>query len=104
MQNTNVWTPGAPGPHDEFVRNLHQQIAGQGEDVAVSIELTDGSLYHLISISPRPGFGFITLQPHPEGEEPQEVVVPIAQIALFRIGKAEPRVRPGFALPVKEPS
>jgi hypothetical protein len=95
----NVWTPGLPGPHDEFVRNLLEQVAKHGDEVAVSVELNDGSLYHLISIAPRPGFGFITLQPHPEDEEPREVVVPIAQIAQIRIGRAEARVRPGFSLP-----
>jgi hypothetical protein len=97
----NVWMPGLPGPHDEFVRSLLEQIARQGEEVAVSLELNDGSLYHLISLSPRPGFGFITLQPHPEGEEPKEVVVPIAQIAQIRIGRAEAHVRPGFSLPAE---
>ena len=99
----NVWTPGLPGPHDEFVRSLLEQVARQGEGVAVSLELHDGSLYHLISLSPRPGFGFITLQPHPEDEEPSEVVIPIAQISQIRIGRAEPRVRPGFSLPVEAP-
>jgi hypothetical protein len=75
-----------------------------GEDAAVSVELGDGSLFHLISISAKPGYGFITLEPHPEGEEPLEVVVPIASIAQIRIGKAEPQVRPGFALPAEEKS
>ncbi len=100
----HVWTPGLPGPHDEFVRSLLEQIAGQGADVAVTLELQDGSLYHLISLSPRPGFGFITLKPHPEGEEPKEVVIPIAQIAQIRIGSADPRVRPGFSLPEELPT
>ena len=99
----DVWTPGAPGPHDELVRNLHAQIARHGDDVAVSVELSDGSLFHLISVSPRPGFGFITLEPHPEDEEPREVVIPVGSIAQIRIGRAEPRVRPGFAVPVEEP-
>jgi hypothetical protein len=99
-----IWIPGAPGPHDELVRNLHAQIGRFGEDVAVSVELADGSLYHLIAIYPRPGFGFVTLEPHPADEEPKEVVVPIASIAQIRIGQAEPRVRPGFSLPVETPS
>ena len=97
-----IWTPGAPGPHDELVRNLHAQIARLGEDVAVQIELSDGSLYDLISIAPRPGFRFITLEPHPAEEEPKEVVVPVGSIAQIRIGRAEPRVRPGFAVPAPD--
>jgi hypothetical protein len=97
-----IWTPGSPGPHDDLVRNLHRQIARMGEDASVSVELADGSLFQLISISPRPGFGFITLQPHPEDEEPMEVVVPVASIAQIRIGKTDPQQRPGFALPAEE--
>ena len=98
----DVWTPGAPGPHDELVRSLHRQIARMGEGAAVSIELADGSLFQLISISARPGFGFITLQPHPEDEEPLEVVVPVGSISQIRIGRAEPHQRPGFALPTDD--
>jgi len=94
-----IWTPGTPGPHDELVRNLHAQIGRHGEEVAVQVELADGSLFHLISISSRPGFGFITLEPHPADEEPKEVVVPIGGIAQIRIGRAESRARPGFSLP-----
>jgi hypothetical protein len=92
------------GPHDELVRNLHRQVTRVGEDAAVSVELSDGSLFDLISISAEPGFGFITLQPHPEGEEPLEVVVPIGSIAQIRIGRAEPHLRPGFTLPAEEKS
>jgi hypothetical protein len=95
----NVWTPGITGPHDELVRNLLQQIAEEGDDVAVSVELRDGALYDLITITPRPGFGFITLEPHPEGGEPKHVVVPVGDIAQIRIGRAEAHVRPGFTLP-----
>jgi|ERR671925_562175 hypothetical protein len=101
---SQVWTPGAAGPHDDFVRNLHRQVARMGGDAAVSVELADGSLFQLISISSKPGFGFITLQPHPEDEEPMEVVVPVASIAQIRIGKAEPQVRPGFSLPAEPES
>jgi hypothetical protein len=99
----HIWVPGVPGPQDELVRNLHAQIARYGEDAAVQVELSDGSLYQLISISAKPGFGFITLEPHPVEEEPKEVVVPIGSISQIRIGRAEPRVRPGFALPAQEP-
>ena len=66
------------------------------------MELSDGSLFQLISIAARPGFGFVTLEPHPEGEEPVQVVVPIASIAQIRIGKAEPHQRPGFSLPAED--
>jgi hypothetical protein len=97
----HIWSPGVPGPQDELVRNLHGQIARYGDDAAVQIELSDGSLYQLNAISAKPGFGFITIEPHPVEEEPKEVVVPIGSIAQIRIGRAEPRVRPGFALPIE---
>jgi hypothetical protein len=84
------------------VRNLHRQISRLGDDTSVSVELNDGSLFELISIDARPGFGFVTLEPHPAGEEPMQVVVPIASIAQVRIGKAEPHQRPGFSLPAEE--
>jgi hypothetical protein len=66
------------------------------------VELADGSLFHLISISSKPGFGFITLRPHPEDQPPTEVVVPLGSIAQIRLGPAEPPKRLGFALPVGE--
>jgi hypothetical protein len=96
--------PGRPGPHDDFVRNLLEQIERMGKDAAVTVELADGSLFHLIAILARPGFGFITLQPHPEGEEPTEIVVPVASITQIRIGHAEPHQRVGFALPAEKPA
>jgi hypothetical protein len=94
-----VWVPGAAGPHEELVRNLHAQIARHGEEVAVEVELADGASFNLISISAEPGYGFVTLRPHPEDREPREVVVPVASIAQIRIGAADPRTHPGFSLP-----
>ena len=98
-----VWIPGATGPVEDLVRNLHRQISRMGDDAAVSVELSDGSLLQLISLSAGPGFGFITLEPHPEGEDPIEVVVPVASIAQIRIGRAESRQRIGFSLPAEPP-
>src|SRR5206468_6469180 len=75
-----LWVPGAEGPHEDFVDKLHRAIAAHGENVVVTIELRDGTRYELISISPEPGYGFITVRPHPEGEGPTEVIVPIGAI------------------------
>ena len=91
-----VWTPGSQGPHVEFVRNLHRQIERYGQDVSVEVEFADGAVLNLISIVPEPGFGFITLRPHPEEEEPNEIVVPLTSITRFSIGTAEPPHRLGF--------
>ena len=41
------------------------------EPAAVSVELADGSLHRLATLSPEPGFGFITLCPHCDEGEPR---------------------------------
>jgi hypothetical protein len=52
-----------------------------------------------VSISPEPGFGFVTLMPHPEDEEPSEVVVPLAAVARITISRLAPEQPFGFRLP-----
>src|SRR5437588_11511428 len=96
-----VWTPGAAGPESEFVGRILRQIEQYGEHAAVSVELKDGALLELISLSPDPGFGFITLRPHPEEEDPAELIIPIAAIAQIRLHAREQRPRFGFTLPEK---
>ena len=99
-----VWTPGSAGPEHEFVSRILHQIEQYGERAAVSVELKDGSLLELISISPEPGFGFITLRPHPEEEDPAELIVPIAAIAQFRLHNPRERPQFGFAGPATPPA
>jgi hypothetical protein len=94
-----LWVPGVEGPHDDFVDKLHRQIAAHGENVVVTLELRDGTRYELISISPEPGYGFITLRPHPEGESPSEVILPIGAIAQIRLHAPQARPQFGFSLP-----
>ncbi|MBA2356970.1 MAG: hypothetical protein H0V84_00910 [Actinobacteria bacterium] len=93
------WLPGPGAPLDELVRNLHRQVEQEGEGAAVSVELADGTLFHLISITAEPGFGFVTLRPHPEDGEARAVIVPVGSIAQIRIGPEEPPHRLGFRLP-----
>ena len=100
---TSPWVSGQPGaPLDDLVRNIHRQVEREGEGAAVSVELSDGTLYHLISITPEPGFGFVTLRPHPEDGEPRLVIVPVGSIAEIRIGTPEPPHRLGFRLQTPE--
>lgn len=94
-----LWVPGAEGPHEDFVDKLHRQIAAHGEHVVVTVELRDGTRYDLVGISADPGYGFITLRPHPEGEGPSEVVVPLGSIAQIRLHAPEERSQFGFSLP-----
>lgn len=101
-----LWVPGAAGPLDQFVDKLHRLIEEfarrEGiEQAAVEVELHDGALIAVESISPEPGFGFVTIRPHPEArEEPEEVIVPLGSIRRITLGRPEPeRARFGFSLP-----
>ena len=101
----NPWVPGA-GSEDELVRRLHRQIEqfaeGAGvEQAVVELQLHDGSLFTLDTIRPEPGFGFITIRPHPEEGEPQEeLILPLGSVArLVLSSAAERRERFGFTLP-----
>jgi hypothetical protein len=114
-----IWTPGMAGPLEAFVERLHRRIevfAGSRgwESAWVELELVDGSVFSVHSVSPEPGFGFVTITPYPEdqakpwpapgGEEtavpPEEVVVPVGSIKRITLGEAaERRAGFGFSLP-----
>jgi hypothetical protein len=97
-----LWTPGAAGPLDQFVDRLYRRVgefarAHGLEEASVEVELGDGALLPVKTISAEPGFGFVTLSPH--GEEPEELVVPIGYIRQIRIAAPEPaRERFGFSV------
>ena len=103
----DVWTPGLAGPHEEFVGRLHRQIERFAErhkihEAVVTLELHGGARVDVKSLSPDPGFGFVTICPHSEGEDEDlgELVVPIGSIARIELRAAEeeePRL--GFSLP-----
>jgi hypothetical protein len=101
----DVWTPGLAGPHEEFVGRLHRQIERFAErhevrEAVVTLELTSGARVDVKSLSPDPGFGFVTICPHGDGENPDELVVPIGSITRIELRAAEeeePRL--GFSLP-----
>lgn len=102
-----LWVPGQAGPHDDFVERLHRQIERFTERVGadratVEIELADGARFALAAISPEPGFGFVTIAPHPddEREAPAELIVPLGSIRRIELDRAEDRrARFGFSLP-----
>jgi hypothetical protein len=98
-----LWTPGMVGPLDQLVERIQRRVeafrTGHGlEDVGVEVELHDGSLHRLASIAAEPGFGFVTLVPHPEDEGPEELIVPLGAVARIRIGRVEPEQRLGFVV------
>jgi hypothetical protein len=101
---SELWVPGTPSA-DDFVARVHQQIARFGEthgleQARVEVEVRDGTRYVLDTLSPEPGYGFVTLRPHPEEEgEREELIVPLASVAHIRISTAEREPEFGFALP-----
>jgi hypothetical protein len=117
--SSQIWTPGAAGPLEGFVERLHRRIEafaeGRGWGKAwVEVEFLDGALFSVHSISPEPGFGFLTICPYPEdearpwpapgGEEsavpPEELIVPVGSIKRITLGEAaERRAHFGFSLP-----
>ena len=99
-----LWTPGMAGPLDELVARIHRRIASftaeHGlEQAQVEAELHDGALLRLSTISAEPGYGFITLVPHPEDGEAQELIVPLGAIRRLTLSRAEPESPIGFSLP-----
>ena len=97
-----LWTPGFSGPVEELVARIERRIESfrteHGlERAGVSVELADGSLHHLEALSAEPGFGFVTLRPHPDGDEPKELIVPLAAVREIRIGVPEDEHRFGFS-------
>jgi hypothetical protein len=93
------------GPLDQLVERIQRRAeefkaSHALDDVGVEMELHDGSLHRLASISPEPGFGFVTLTPHPEPDgEPEELIIPLGSIVRIRIGRTEPEQRLGFSVP-----
>ena len=100
-----LWTPGMAGPLEELVARIHRRIEAfareHGVEAMVEVELADGSLHRLRSISAEPGFGFVTFCPHSEAER-RELIVPLGAIRQITIAAAEPEHRVGFSLPSEE--
>ena len=88
------------GPLDELVNRILRRVElfkdeHALEEVEVSIELVDGSLHRLQTLSAEPGFGFVSFRPH-DGE-PGEVIVPLGAVREIRIGEPGPEQALGFA-------
>ena len=99
-----LWIPGMAGPLEDLVGRIHRRIAAFAsehglEQAMVEVELADGALLRLESLSAEPGYGFFTLVPHSDGCEPQELIVPIGAIRQLTLSRAEPASPIGFSLP-----
>ena len=105
-----LWIPGSAEPSlDDFVARVHRQIerftAGHDADEThVEVELADGERFALQALSAEPGYGFVTLNVHPEEEETlRQLIVPVNAIRRITLGPAEEeRANLGFALPPKD--
>ncbi|MBM3678528.1 MAG: hypothetical protein FJW96_11700 [Actinobacteria bacterium] len=100
-----LWTPGMAGPLGELVKRIHRRIdrfreEHKVDEVAVTIELFDGSSYRLASLDAEPGFGFVTLCPHCDEGDPAELIVPLGAIRQIRIAQLEPEQPLGFSISV----
>ena len=92
------------GPLEDLVARVHRRIAAFAsehglEQAMVEVELSDGALLRLESLSPEPGYGFLTLIPHGAPGEPQELIVPIGAIRQLTLSRAEAESPIGFSLP-----
>jgi hypothetical protein len=100
-----LWIPGMAGPLDDLVTRIHRRIESfaqeHGVEAMVEIELYDGALYRLASLSPEPGYGFLTLVPQSEDGEPQELIVPLGAVRQLTLSPAEAPHRIGFSLPAR---
>jgi hypothetical protein len=100
----DLWVPGAAEPSlDDFVARVVRQIERYTgtHDAArshVEVELGDGERLSLASISSEPGFGFLTLTVHRDGDL-EQLIVPVGAIRRITLGPADEQRRPGFALP-----
>jgi hypothetical protein len=100
-----LWVPGFAGPLDDLVDRIHRRVAQLAVEVGVEqafveVELVDGVRYAVESIAPEPGYGFVTIRPHPGDGTPTEVIVPIGSIRRIELsGAAEQRARLGFSVP-----
>lgn len=115
----DLWVPGVAGPSvEDFVGRLHRAIEAFGtrrglDQVTVEVHLHDGVRFHVQEIRPEPGYGFVTLCPHPAegpvgghgngaGISEQELIVPVGSIVRLGLGAPEETTSFGFSVPPSE--
>ena len=100
-----LWIPGFAGPLDDLVSRIHRQIEQFAEEAGVEqayveVELADGARYAVESLTPEPGYGFVTIRPHQRDDMPAVVIVPIGSIKRIELSSAaEERTALGFSVP-----
>ena len=94
------------GPLDDLVARILRRVEAfaadhELEQAMVEVELVDGALLRLATIRPDPGYGFLTLVPHGEEGEPQELIVPVGAIRQLTLSRAEAESPFGFVPPAE---
>jgi hypothetical protein len=102
---SELWVPGFAGPLDDLIDRIHRRIEQFAEEAGlerafVEVELADGVRYAVESLSPEPGYGFVTIRPHPGEDVPGAVIVPVGTIRRIELSKAaEEPATLGFSVP-----
>ena len=100
----DLWVPGFAGPLDDLVERIHRRIEQFAEEAGVEstfveVELADGVRYAVESLTAEPGYGFVTIHPHPSDDTPALVIVPIGSIKRIELSTAaEERTQLGFSV------
>ena len=92
------------GPLDELVKRILRRVdafkaGARARRGRGPIELVDGSLHRLQTLSAEPGFGFVSFRPHGDEGEPEEIIVPLGAVREIRIGAPGPEQAVGFVGP-----
>jgi hypothetical protein len=91
------------GPLDDLVQRILRRVdvfkSDHGlEEAEVTVELLDGSLHRLKTLSADPGYGFVSFRPHGD-DEPAELIVPLGAVREIRLTAPGPEQAFGFAGP-----
>jgi hypothetical protein len=89
------------GPLEELVKRIERRVERFKDehalaDVEVTIELADGAVHRLKTVSAEPGFGFVSFSPHGEDDDPLEIIVPLGAVREIRLGAPGPEQAVGF--------
>lgn len=101
----DLWLPVFSGPLDDLVDRIHRRIEKFAEEASVEkafveVELVDGARYTVESLTPEPGYGFITIKPQQEDDTPGLVIVPVGSIKRIELtSTAERPTAVGFSVP-----
>ena len=100
---SELWLPGVSGPQDALVSRILQRVEAfvgeHGKQPHVDVDLRDGATVTVLSISPEPGFGFVTLTPHADDDTIEQWIVPVGMIGRITLSLAEEHEPFGFSLP-----